>query len=450
MNRVPPNQPNAEIAVLGSILQPEGGAAALLEVTGAGLKPSDFYSEKHTEIYKAITSIHQRGDPVDLVSLTRELEDTGKLDKVGGVAYLDELIESIPTAANAAYHTKQVLEASQLRSIIRVSQAVHFKAYEPQVDPAELLSELQSLTSQQRLTEIGGKIPSAKDDWPGVFDQLCRYRESEYIGLRTGFDKFDRATLGLRGLSVLGGIPGQGKSSFALQLGADIAKLSRIPVLFYALEMAKFDIYTKIVSRLSKLDWRTLMIGSEIDGRRGQWLSEEDTHKLSEASNDFMEYGDLVKIIDRSVCREISLSTLRLHIQQAKQEHQADQVFVVIDHLQIFPCDRPELSDMKSRIDYLVAEFKAISEQYNATILLISEKNRASKGEARLDAYMGSAGIEYGVDLAMLFHEEGEEKGDVEAQEERKIELKVVKNRFGPRKSMKMIFQQHLSAFYED
>jgi replicative DNA helicase len=332
-----------------------------------------------------------------------------------------------------------------------VSAAVQFKAYEPQVEPGELLSHLQGLIVQERLSEsIAGKIPSAKDDWGDVFEKLCRFRKSAFIGLRTGFEKFDRATLGLRGLSVLGGIPGQGKSSFALQLATDIAKINEIPVLFYALEMSKFDLYTKIVSRLSKLDWTTLMIGSEIDGRRGQGLSEEDTHKLNEATSAFMEFADRLKIIDRSVCRDISLSTLRLHIQQAKQDHGADQVFVVIDHLQIFPCDRPALSDMKSRIDYLVAEFKAISEQYNATILLISEKNRSSYEKEWLGAFMGSAGIEYGVDLAMLFHEEGEERGNVDSQAERKIELKLVKSRFGPRKTMKMIFQQHLSAFYED
>jgi len=278
----------------------------------------------------------------------------------------------------------------------------------------------------------------------------CQSQESEFLGLRTGFEALDDVTLGLRGLSVLGGIPGQGKSSLALQLGTEIARLNDVPVLFYALEMAKSDLYVKSISRLSRLDYKTLTIGSEIDGRRGQGLTEEDTHKLNVAIGDFMEYADRIKIIDRSVCRDISLPMIRLHIQQAKRESDADQVFVIIDHLQIFSCNKLGMDDMKSRLDYLVAEFKAISEQLNATILLISEKNRSSYDKQWLGAFMGSAGIEYGVDLAMLLHEENEDQpGSYKDAGERSINLAIVKNRFGKRAKIKIMFHPAISKFSE-
>ena len=239
-------------------------------------------------------------------------------------------------------------------------------------------------------------------------------------------------------------------------------------MLFYALEMGKNDLYTKSISRLSGLDYATLTIGSKIDGRRGQGLSEADKDKLSKATEEFLPYAHNLQIIDRTVSRDISLVTVRLNIQKARREHNVDRVFVVIDHLQVFPCDKRGMDDMKSRLDYLVAEFKAISEQHNATILLISEKNRQSYEKQWLGSYMGSAGIEYGVDLAMLLHEEGE-KGNVNSDQEngkqrtqakdtdsgqegggRKIQLKIVKNRFGKRADIEMIFRPEISAFFED
>lgn len=447
MNKVPPNFPDAEVAVLGSILQLEGGAAALLEVVGSGLRATDFYSEKHSIIYRAIMSIHDQGIPVDLVSLTRELQDTEKLDQVGGVSYLDELIDSTPTAANAGYYASQVLNASRLRAIIRVSGKVFNEAYAPQAEPADLLAELHSLSDQERLTEIGGKIPSVKDQWYDILEQMCKYRERGFIGLHTGFERFDEITSGIRGLCVIGGMPGQGKSTFALQLTTEIARLNRIPCLYFALEMSGFDLGVKIASRLSKLDYKTLMIGSLVEGYRGQGLTDEDMEKLMAASRQFMEYAPMVKLIDRSVCRRIDLGTLRLQIQQAKQEHGADHCFAVIDHLQIFPCSE-SFSQTKDRLDFLIAEFKAISEQYDTTILLISEVNRDSYGRKWIGAYMGTAGIEFGVDIGMLLFEDLGEDRRI-PQGERDLELVIQKGRLIEQADIKMRIYPEYSNFQE-
>ncbi len=453
MNEPYPNNTDAECAVLGAMLSPEGGAAVMDIVLAGGLKPSDFYKTDHQKICRAVFDIHNAGKPIDLVSVSEKLQASGELDAVGGVAYLDELIDAVPTVANAGYYASEVRKAAQLRAIIQVAYTISRRAYEPEAEPTKLLSELQELIDQNNLSEsIGGKIPTAKDDWSEVFKQLCQGQQSELLGLRTGFEGLDRATLGLRGLCVLGGIPGQGKTSLALQLATEIARLNDIPVLFYALEMSKFDLYVKITSRLAKLDWTTLVIGSEIDGRRGRGLSDEDVDKLNAGTAAFMEFADRLQIIDRAVCQEITLPMVRLHIQQAKKLHGVDQIFIVVDHLQIIPTNKPELTDMKARLDYLVGEFKAISEQYNATILLISEKNRSSYERQWLGAYMGSAGIEYGVDVAMLLYEQGEEhQGDrgAEDQAERDIELRIVKNRFGQKNTVRLRFYGAFSCFAE-
>lgn len=457
-DRVLPVDVGSEQRVLGSMLQTDGGIEAI-ETVRAILESGHidyFYKRYHARFFKAMLELHDAGLPVD--DLTAEpyqeicTDLQGKrIANISPSEYLEYLRDSTPTAANVGYYANKVKDAAILRSLIQVMEANTAKAYEMDATPTEVVAELhRAIGEDEVIATIGAKVPTAKDDWPEVFRQLCQSQESEFLGLQTGFDKLDKATSGLRGLSVLGGLPGGGKSSFGLQVATEIARINAVPVLFYALEMSKFDLYIKAISRLSGLDYKTLTIGSEIDGRRGQGLIEEDTHKLSEATNEFMEYADKVRIIDRAVCRDICLPIVRLHVQQVKREFDVDQIFVVIDHLQIFPCDKPGLADMKSRLDYLVAEFKAISEQLNATVLLISEKNRSSYEKEWLGSYMGSAGIEYGVDLAMLIHEKGEEEQAQPIDEdERDLKLKIVKNRFGKRADISMRFYPDVSHFDE-
>ena len=455
-NRTPPVEIAAEQQVLGSMLQLDGGIEAI-DTVRTTLTPADFYNGSHRQIYRIILELRDAGTPVDdlLAQPYRELYlDTPEIADVPTPLYIETLRNSTPTAVNTEYFADKVKEASRLREIIRMLYSVGAKAYNMDLTSAELVGEIQNAISKNQIIgSVIGKVPSAKDDWPGVFSQLCQNQRSEFLGLQTGFRMLDKATLGLRGLSVLGGVPGQGKSSLALQLSTQIASINGIPVLYYALEMSKLDIYIKIISRLSGLDYSTLTIGSEINGRRGQGLTEDHTQRLSVATVEFMEYADRVKIIDRTVCKEISLPVVKLHIQQAKREFDADQVFVVIDHLQIFPCDNSGRDDMKSRLDYLVAEFKAISEQMNAAILLISEKNRNSYDKEWLGAFMGSAGIEYGADLAMLLHEESEAYGSPSGNngdvDNRCLDLVLAKNRFGKRAEIAMRFHPDISEFSE-
>jgi replicative DNA helicase len=450
-DRVPPCDIRAECAVLGAMMLPEESKAAIETVTAEGLKSSDFYKEFHRRIFRTIIKLHQKQEPVDLLSVTRELEKSGELRAGNMVCYLDELIDATPSAANVGYYANQVKNTSNLRSIIYIGRTVNEKAYEPDAEPSRLLAELERLIRESQLTEsISGKIPNAQDDWPEIYERLSRSQKRKFLGLLTGFNMLDEVTLGLRGLSVIGGTPGQGKTSFALQLATKIAEDGN-PVLFYALEMSKFDLYVKAISQLSRLDNMTLMIGSEMNGKRGQGLSPKDKHNLDLAIERFMEFAHLLRIVDPSVCRNISLSMVDMHIRQVKQEHNAQCIFVVVDHLQIFPCQNPGMNDMKLRLDYLMAEFKAMSERHNAVILLVSEKNRASYSNEWLGAYMGSAGIEYGVDLGLLLHEEDEERGNPDARDiERNIELWVVKNRFGCKAVIRMIFCPEISMFVEE
>ena len=457
LDRTAPHDIESEQQVLGSMLLVDGGLEAIATVRTI-LEKSDFYKETHQKIYMAILECADSGIPIyDFHSETyqkiyKKYENTPQ-SEYANREYLEFLFTTIVTAVSAEYYAKRVKECAVLREIIDVSHSTGekaFTAFEQNIISTDLINDLQDMLTQNKtIASVGGTIPSIFNDWGKVFTEIYNPTGKEFLGLRTGFEKLDRSTLGLRGLSVVGGIPGQGKSSIALQMGCEIARLEGVPVLFYALEMSKWDLYFKAISRLSKLDYVTLKIGSLINGKRGLGLSENDLDKLNKATTEFMQFADRIKIIDRSVCKDISLAYVKLHIQQALREFKADQIFVVIDHLQIFPCDKKGLDDMKSRLDYLVAEFKAITEQYNATILLVSEKNRQSYGREDLSAYMGSAGIEYGVDLAMLLFEDSEAQSGPVLDGDRTIHLKIGKDRFGNKLDMPLKFYPEFSAFEE-
>lgn len=230
-DRVLPIDVDSERAVLGAMMTPDDGATAIEIVRGAGLSHEHFYKETHKRICRGILDLVERGEPVDLLSVTKELQLTGDIDSVGGVMYLDEMIDIVPTVANVEYYVENVKKAAVLRELIFLADRIQSKAYERNADPAKLVAELQDdISKSDVIGQIAGKVPTAKDDWAEFSEQLCAGHGSEFLGLKTGLGPLNKATLGLRGLSVLGGIPGQGKSSLALQLATDIARIEGVPV----------------------------------------------------------------------------------------------------------------------------------------------------------------------------------------------------------------------------
>ncbi len=446
----PPQNPDAELKVIGSILSPDDTEKfALRKAFELNLSTRDFYQPANQMLYAAITVLGANGQDITAVAvadyITRNERDHKQFKKYGQkdlLEYIQDAIDSTPTFLNVEYYIKTLQELSAKRLLIRKVAGMRdivSDLYNDAVPVKSIIHKFEELVAGIAETVEPEAIPSIGDDWALLLEKLKTTQKGELLGFRTGFESLDRITHGLRGVAVIGGVPGQGKTSLALQIATEVARLNKVTVLFYALEMSKWDLYVKIISRLAELDYSTILLGSVINDRRGQGWSEEDNHKFHNAESKLKEFAGLVKVIDRSGGL-INLNTIRSQVRMAPPP-----VFVVIDHLQLFPCDNPE-TDMKTRLDFLVGEFKALSERYDATILLVSEKNRQSYDKEWLGAYMGSAGIEYGADVAMLLYEEDEFKSD---EDEREMTLKIVKNRFGQKADIPLTFYGKFSAFRE-
>jgi replicative DNA helicase len=323
---------------------------------------------------------------------------------------------------------------------------------------------------EERPAEVAGvEKPKPAKDYLDEYYKTLGNGTQEYLGIRTGLEPLDKKTLGLDGLIVLGGIAGQGKTSLALQLAFNACELGT-PTIFYSLEMPKRAIFTKILNRLAEVRFtdillkgrryldgskETNILGEEIDSNR--CLTKEQADRLKDAKAKLAETSNKFYLRSReSKETEINFDSVEREINLIKAEHKADKVLVVIDHLQVF-----NAGDYKDQIDKegkLITGFKGITERTGATILLISQKNKAGFTSKGLQTIKGSVDIVYLADLVMFLESE-DEKQDKEVELDsviahfgtglKKIDLVIDKNRYNAPTKIELDFNGENSSFKE-
>jgi len=294
-----------------------------------------------------------------------------------------------------------------------------------------------------------------------------------YLGIRTGLEELDKKTLGLDGLIVLGGIAGRGKTSLALQLAYGACELGT-PTIFYSLEMPRRAIFTKLLNRLAEVRYADILLkGKPYLDETGQdknlfnesvdnykKLTPEQAGKLKEAKGQLTKTGDKFYLRTReSKQPAITFEAVEREINLIKAEHKADKVLVVIDHLQVFYVEG--YRDQIDKEGRLITEFKRISEQTGATIILISQKNKAGFTSRGLQTIKGSVDIVYLADLVMFLEGENEKKKGEQSEELyniiaefgtqalKKIDLIIDKNRYNAPSKIKLDFNGEYSSFTE-
>ncbi len=302
--------------------------------------------------------------------------------------------------------------------------------------------------------EIEGK-PRPAGEYLEEYYQTLGDGETKFLGIETDFDRLNKATLGLDGLIVLGGLAGQGKTSFALQLAFEVSDLGT-PAIFYSLEMPRRAIFTKILNRVAKVRYSDILL----KGRRyltGEQIEKEllsfiNKSGLLAGKDTLKTVGDIFYIRTRERGEaDISFETVEQEINFIKAEHKDKKLLVVIDHLQVF--DVPTYRDQVDRESKLITGFKGISERTGATILLVSQKNKAGYLHSGLQTIKGSVDIVYLADVVMFLEGEKEKKNqtieDFKANEPRTIYLKIDKNRYNAPTKIKMEFNGEYSEFIE-
>jgi replicative DNA helicase len=294
----------------------------------------------------------------------------------------------------------------------------------------------------------------------------------ELLGIKTGIAELDKKTLGLDGLIVLGGIAGQGKTSLALQLAFDVCELGT-PTIFYSLEMPKRAIFTKILNRLAQVKYSDILLkgrqyldetrqdknllGEGIDFYK--LLTKDQADKLKQAKEKLTNTSDKFYLRSReSKEADIDFASVEQEINLIKAEHKADKVLVVIDHLQVFNAGE-NYKDQIDKEGKLITGFKGISERTGATIILISQKNKAGFTSRGLQTIKGSVDIVYLADVVMFLESDEEKKSQDNGKELdsiiatfggqvlKHIDLVIDKNRYNAPCTIQFDFNGEYSSF---
>lgn len=274
--------------------------------------------------------------------------------------------------------------------------------------------------------------------------------EFSFMGIETGFRTIDMATLGLSGVVVLGGIAGGGKTTLALQLSY-MACEKGTPVLFYSLEMPRRAVFTKILNRLAEVPYVDILLKGRPcltgEGEPKKPLDLEKQGKLKVAQGHFEKMAGMFYVRTREDNQGIDFDTVTKDINSIKAEHNVDRVLVVVDHLQVF-----SVEGYKDQIDKegrLITGFKDVSEKTNATILLISQKNKAGFQTSGLQTIKGSVDIVYLADVVMNLEAEDEKKDNdfADLGMASKVNLRIVKNRYNTPQTIMLDFMGQYSCF---
>ena len=362
IGKIPPNDIEAEQAVLGSMLTDKDAVIAGIEV----LKPDDFYREDNKTIYTAILSLYNRAEPIDIITLKSELTSMGKFDSIGGLEYLAELPEKVPTTANVDKYIKIVEEKAILRNLIKTANEIITLGYDPTEEVEHIMdgAEKKIFDIMQSKNQKG--YTPIKDILIETFAQIEQlYNQKQHItGVPTGFADLDYKTAGFHGsdLVLVAARPAMGKSAFALNIATNAAVRAKVPVAIFSLEMSKEQMVNRILCSEAMVDSNKVRTGK---------LDEQDWAKLASALGPLSE-ADI--FIDDTP--GISVMEIRAKCRKLKLEKGLGMV--VIDYLQLITASNSKRGGSREQeIAEISRSLKILAKELDIPVIALTQLSRA-------------------------------------------------------------------------
>ena len=418
--RTPPMNVEAEKALLGAILlKPD-----VMHDISVNVYPESFYADKHSAIFKAISEIFSGGDPIDIVSVSTKLKEMDQLERVGGAAYVTELIETVPAAGNASYYAGQVIDKSTLRNLIHAADDIAEIAYgDPEsidsaLDQAEkkVFQATQS-PSAQKFRPIGTALTEA---WER-FEHLTENPQDKR-GVPSGFVALDNVLAGFQkaDLVILAARPSMGKTTFALDLARNAALQHDAKVGIFSLEMSDQQLVDRMLAAESGVDSWKLRTGRLSNDQEFEAL-QEAMEKLSKAPIHIIDDADMNIVKMRSAARRL------------KNEYGLDML--IVDYLQLMSPTLTKGSDsMVQQVTEISRSLKILAKEMDIPVIALSQLSRAVEqrgGKPRLSDLRDSGSIEQDADVVMFIHREDKMNRDQEAERPNIAEIMVEKHRNG-------------------
>lgn len=432
LERLPPQNIEAEMAVLGSMLLEEEAIGASIEL----LKPEYFYKETHQKIYSSILELYNQNKAADLVTLQDELKKNGYLEDVGGASYLVTLANTVPTAANITHYAKIVKEKAIMRSLITAATQIISDGYEAVEDADTLLDKAERMIFEITSRKIeGGSIPLKEiiKDSIATIDNLYQRKEN-ITGLATGFQELDIMTAGLQAsdLIVIAGRPSMGKSALAGCIAEHVGINQKVPVAIFSLEMSKEQLVQRLLCSHARVDAHRVRTG---------FLSQSDWPRLTNAAGKLSEAS--IYIDDTP---GISILELRAKARRLKAQH--DIGLIILDYLQLMQ-GPVRAENRQQEISEISRSLKALARELKVPLVAISQLSRAVEARAdhrpQLSDLRESGAIEQDADVVGLLIRE--EYYNPSEENKGVAELIIAKQRNGPVGSLKLAFIKEFARF---
>ena len=436
--RVPPHSVEAEQSVLGGLLLDN----LAWDRAGDLLTDSDFYRYEHRLIYAAIGALVAASRPADVITVFEQLQSHGKAGDCGGLAYLNALAQSVPSAANMRRYAEIVRERSILRKLIAASDEIATSAFNPQGrQVSTVLDEAES-----KIFKIGEEGSRQRQGFQGIdklvvalIDRVQELHDNgaeEVTGVRTGFYDLDRMTAGLQkgDLIVLAARPSMGKTAFALNMAEHVAVQEGLPVLVFSMEMGASQLALRMVGSLGRIDQQNLRTGR---------LKSDEWERLTEAVE---RLGQVQMYIDETP----ALNSAELRARARRMARQFGTLgLIVIDYLQLMSGSSSSDENRATEIGEISRGLKALAKELQCPVLALSQLNRSveSRNDKRpmMSDLRESGAIEQDADVIMFIYRD--DYYNKESKEPGVAEIVIGKQRNGPVGTVKLTFLKPLTRF---
>ena len=434
-SRIPPHNLDAERAVLGAVLLE--GRETLPRVIEV-LRPSDFYTEAHRAIYQAMLALFDRGEPVDVLTLTEELRRSDQLQFVGGPASLALLVEQASIAAYLGSYTAIVRDMAVLRELIQTSSQIIAQAFDAKEDVQTLVDDAERKIfglAERRLE--GSALPIGKI-LRNTFEYIERlYERKEHVtGVATGFEKLDLMTSGFQpsDFVIIAGRPSTGKTAFALNIAQHAGITLRGNVLVLSLEMSAQQLVQRMLCSEAKVDSQSVRTGL---------LHASDWTRLTAAAG---RLSEAPIFIDDSP--NLTVLEARAKARRMKAEHSLQ--LVVIDYLQLMR-GRAHMDNRQQEIAEISRSLKSLAKELNVPVVALSQLSRAvetrEQRRPQLSDLRESGALEQDSDLILFLYRPSMYRDDLPMEKTNIAEVIVGKQRNGPTGSVEVVFLPQYARF---
>lgn len=433
--KVPPQNTDAEASLLGAMLIDSDAVVKVADTVSV----NDFYDEKHQRIYEAVIQLYEKHNPVDVLTLTDQLKNSGFLDMVGGAGYLTQLTNYVPTAAHVEQYADIVSQKALRRRLIKASQEIVSLGYDESKNLHELIETAETSLFDVSQKHVKQDVVSLETILSESFDRLDELHKDKgkIRGIPTGYKDLDNILAGLQrsDLFIIAARPSMGKTALALNLAHNVAIGANQPVLLFSLEMSKEQLVDRMLAMESGVDAWALRTGNLTDG---------DFEKIGQAMGTLSE----AKIfIDDSP--GITVSDLRTKAR--REAHQRPLGLIIVDYLQLMSGAAKYGGDGNrvQEISEISRGLKGIARELNLPVIALSQLSRSVESRnpqiPQLADLRESGSIEQDADVVAFIYREDYYNPDTDRKNITDILIK--KHRNGPTGGIELYFDKERQRF---